>query len=179
MRAISSSLKARIVTVLILPSIPLAMTSRPSAACASRSKRWAARWSGCSSSRSSDPIRYLATSCSEQSSCDGHPAREVGLPERHGGYASGTITPLERAARRSCIVSHNSRPRRRVAAVLVVFGLLVTACSGSAATSTPADSAAPAASEAPASAAPTQRTCCRYRGAAVPRSRWPRCAAAG
>jgi multiple sugar transport system substrate-binding protein len=52
-------------------------------------------------------------------------------------------------------VSHNSRPRRRVAAVLVVFGLLVTACSVSAATSTPAGSAPPAASEAPASAAPT------------------------
>ena len=52
-------------------------------------------------------------------------------------------------------MSHNSRPRRRVAAVLVVFGLLVTACSGSAATSTPAGSAPPAASEAPASAAPT------------------------
>lgn len=52
-------------------------------------------------------------------------------------------------------MSHIGRPRRRVAAVLVVFGLLVSACSGSAATSTPADSAAPAASEAPASAAPT------------------------
>jgi multiple sugar transport system substrate-binding protein len=52
-------------------------------------------------------------------------------------------------------VSHIGRPRRRVAAVLVVFGLLVTACSGSAATSTPAGSAPPAASEAPASAAPT------------------------
>jgi multiple sugar transport system substrate-binding protein len=52
-------------------------------------------------------------------------------------------------------VSHIGRPRRRVAAVLVVFGLLVTACSGSAATSSPAGSAPPAASEAPASAAPT------------------------
>ena len=52
-----------------------ATTSRPSAACASRSRRWAAKWSGCSSSRWSDPIRCPATSCSGPSSCGGHQAR--------------------------------------------------------------------------------------------------------